>query len=92
MASTDQLLRRADLTAVSRVLDLGCGVATAAVRIARRWAARVTAVDVPPLMLERAEANVTAGHVGRGADVTVTGPFEMMTALGFPPTRASPAA
>jgi SAM-dependent methyltransferase len=62
-ASTDALLSRANLTAQSRVLDVGCGVATTAVEIARRYGAHVTAVDIAPLMLERAEANVAAADV-----------------------------
>ena len=59
-ASTDALLQQAPITDASRVLDVGCGVATTAVEIARRFGAPVTAVDIAPLMLERAEANVAA--------------------------------
>jgi ubiquinone/menaquinone biosynthesis C-methylase UbiE len=62
-ASTESLLRRAEVTASSRVLDVGCGVATTAVEIARRFGAQVTAVDISPVMLERAEANVGAAGV-----------------------------
>jgi SAM-dependent methyltransferase len=62
-ASTDELLARANITADSRVLDVGCGVATTAVEIARRHQAQVTAVDIAPLMLERAQANVAAAHL-----------------------------
>jgi ubiquinone/menaquinone biosynthesis C-methylase UbiE len=58
--STEALLARALITATSRVLDVGCGVATTAIEIARRFSAQVTAVDIAPLMLERAEANVRA--------------------------------
>jgi SAM-dependent methyltransferase len=62
-ASTDALLSRANLTSQSRVLDVGCGVATTAVEIANRHGAHVTAVDIAPLMLERAAANVAAAAV-----------------------------
>src|SRR5581483_380246 len=62
-ASTAALLDRARITADSRVLDVGCGVATTAVEIARRYGAHVTAVDIAPLMLERAQANVSAAAV-----------------------------
>ncbi len=58
-ASTESLLRRASISASSRVLDVGCGVASTAVEIARRHRAAVTAVDLSPLMLERARANAT---------------------------------
>jgi len=62
-ASTEALLRRAQITASSRVLDVGCGVATTAIQIARRHGARVTAADISPLMLQRAEANTRAAGV-----------------------------
>jgi len=55
--STQALLRRAQITGPDRVLDAGCGVATTAIEIARRHGALVTAVDVAPLMLDRARAN-----------------------------------
>jgi SAM-dependent methyltransferase len=45
-ASTQALLRRAQITGPDRVLDVGCGVATTAIEIARRHGALVTAVDV----------------------------------------------
>lgn len=59
-ASTEALLERAGVTSNSRVLDVGCGVATTAVEIARRYGAQVTAIDISPLMLERARANVAS--------------------------------
>ena len=62
-ASTEALLRGAQITASARVLDVGCGVATTAIQIARRHRARVTAADISPLMLERAEANNRAAGV-----------------------------
>jgi SAM-dependent methyltransferase len=62
-ASTQALLARARITATSQVLDVGCGVATAAVEIGRRFGAQVTTVDIAPLMLERAEANVRAASM-----------------------------
>ena len=69
-ASTEALLARAGITESSRVLDVGCGVATTAVEIARRYGARVTAVDISPLMLERAESNVNAAGVASLVMVT----------------------
>jgi len=69
-ASTKALLSRAQITASARVLDVGCGVATTAIEIARRRGARVTAADISPLMLELAEANVQAA--GTADLVTVT--------------------
>jgi SAM-dependent methyltransferase len=69
-ASTEALLAQAQITGTARVLDVGCGVATTAIEIARRHRAQVTAADISPLMLEHAEANAQAAGV---ADlVTVT--------------------
>lgn len=80
------------------VLDIGCGVATTALRLAGECDARVIAADLSPLMLERARRAVrVAGVVDRvevpEADIldqagltelrTDTGPFEMMTPRGF---------
>jgi SAM-dependent methyltransferase len=61
--STETLLGRAEISAESRVLDVGCGVATTALEIARRHRAHVTAVDVAPLMLARAEENARAARL-----------------------------
>lgn len=69
-ASTDALLRRAAITETAKVLDVGCGVGTTALQIADQYGAHVTAVDVAPLMLERASANVDAA--GLADKVTVT--------------------
>ena len=69
-ASTEALLRRAQITGSARVLDVGCGVATTAIQIARRYGARVTAADISPLMLERAEANARAAGVADLVSVT----------------------
>lgn len=77
--STEELLGAAQLTAGQHVLDVGCGVATTAIQIGRRFGARVTAVDIAPIMLERAGANV---HTARLAD-TVAVERGDITALRF---------
>ena len=77
-ASTESLFAQARIGPDDRVLDVGCGVATTAVEIARRFGARVTAADVSPLMLERASANVR--NTKTDARVTV----EVADILGLP--------
>jgi ubiquinone/menaquinone biosynthesis C-methylase UbiE len=62
-AATEQLLRRAAIGPETSVLDVGCGVGTTAVTVAQRFGADVTAVDVAPLMLERAQEAVQAAGV-----------------------------
>jgi SAM-dependent methyltransferase len=56
--STQELFQRADFAPGQEVLDVGCGVGTSAIEIARRYGAHVIAADISPLMLERAQANV----------------------------------
>ena len=66
--ATEQLLAQADLSRNDEVLDIGCGVGTTAIEIARRFGARVTAADISPEMRERALAGVRA----RGLEALVT--------------------
>jgi ubiquinone/menaquinone biosynthesis C-methylase UbiE len=63
-ASTEALLARARVNEGTRVLDVGCGVGTTAIEIAKRYGAKVTAVDISPLMLDRAPTNVKSAGVG----------------------------
>jgi SAM-dependent methyltransferase len=63
-ASTDQLRAWAGLGPKDRVLDIGCGVATTAIRIARQSGATVVAADISPLMRERAAHNVRKADAG----------------------------
>jgi SAM-dependent methyltransferase len=56
--STEELFRLASIQPGHRVLDVGCGVGTTAIQMARRFQATVTAVDISPIMLERAHKNV----------------------------------
>src|SRR5690242_13003689 len=58
-ASTDRLLDWADVQPGERVLDVGCGVGTTAIRLAQECGAEVVAADIAPLMRERAAANVS---------------------------------
>jgi len=55
---TEWLLEWAALQPGERVLHIGCGVGTTAIRIARATSAEVVAVDSSPLMRERVVRNV----------------------------------
>lgn len=61
--ATEQLLKRAAIAEHDAVLDVGCGVATTPITVAKRFGARVTAVDISPLVLERARAAVSDAGV-----------------------------
>jgi len=67
--ATEQLLAAAELRPEHDVLDIGCGVATTAVEIARRFGSRVVAADISIDMRERATANVR--RAGQAARVSV---------------------
>ena len=58
--ATEQLLAQADLEPNHEVLDIGCGVGTTAIEVARRFGARVTAADISADMRERALPSVRA--------------------------------
>ena len=67
--STEELFNLAHLQAGQKALDVGCGVATTAIHMANRFSVSVTAVDISPLMLERARSNVR--HAGLERDIEV---------------------
>jgi ubiquinone/menaquinone biosynthesis C-methylase UbiE len=59
-ASTDRLLEWAGISPGHRVLDIGCGVGTTAIRLAEDHGAHVVAADIAPLMIERTQRNVVS--------------------------------
>ncbi len=67
--STEELFSLATLQAGQKALDVGCGVATTAIQMARRFRVAVTAVDISPLMLERARSNVRRASLERDIEV-----------------------
>jgi SAM-dependent methyltransferase len=74
-ASTDRLLEWAAIAPGRRVLDIGCGVGTTAIRLAQDYGADVVAADIAPLMRERAQGNVAAAGLSgkvrvEAADIT----------------------
>lgn len=78
--STEELLGFAELGPELHVLDVGAGVGTTAIEMARRFGCRVTAVDIDPHMLARAQANVDAARLGQRVTVS----YGDLQALDFP--------
>jgi SAM-dependent methyltransferase len=67
--STEELFQLARINPGDRVLEVGCGVGTTAVEIARRFGARVSAVDVDERMVESTKRNVAAAGLDELIDV-----------------------
>ena len=80
--ATEQLLAEADLAGEHEVLDIGCGVGTTAIEIARRFGARVVAADISVDMRERAAANVRQAGVEGGVSVEAADICELPYADG----------
>jgi SAM-dependent methyltransferase len=67
--STEELFGLAHLQAGQKALDVGCGVGTTAVQMARRFGVAVSAVDISPIMLERARRNVERAGLERAIEL-----------------------
>src|SRR5256885_7300118 len=67
--STEELFDLARLKDGQKALDVGCGVGTTAIQMARRFGAAVTAIDISPMMLELARRNVQRAGLGREVEV-----------------------
>jgi len=67
--STEELFNLAHLQAGQKALDVGCGVGTTAIQLARRFGVTVTAIDISPIMLERARSNVRRAGLERDIEV-----------------------
>src|SRR5438094_1953590 len=67
--STEELFDLAHLQVGQKALDVGFGVGTTAIQMARRFGAAVTAIDISPIMLELARRK--GKRVGLGREIEV---------------------
>jgi len=67
--STEELFSLARLQEGQKVVDVGCGVGTTAIQMARRFGAAVTAIDISPIMLERARRNFRRAGLERNIEI-----------------------
>ena len=68
--STEELFDLARIEPGQRVLEVGCGVGTTAIEIARRFRARVSAVDLDERMVKAAARNVNAANLSGEVEVS----------------------
>ena len=61
--STRKVFKAAEFSRDHEVLEIGCGVGTTAVKVARK-VKRLVAIDIDPAMLERAMARATRSGLG----------------------------
>lgn len=78
--STGEIFTRANLVPGDTVLEVGCGVGTTAIEVARRFGATVTAVDIDEAMVDRAAESVRAAGTEKVVDVRLAD----IQALPFP--------
>jgi SAM-dependent methyltransferase len=67
--STEELFELARIEPGQRVLEVGCGVGTTAIEIARRFRARVCAVDLDQRMVRATERNAAAAGLSDTIEV-----------------------
>lgn len=70
-AATDRLAQLCDITAASRVLEVGCGTGTTACHLAAEVGCTVTGIDLNAQMVERARERAAREQVADRVDVSV---------------------
>ncbi|MHC0037660.1 class I SAM-dependent methyltransferase [Pseudoneobacillus sp. C159] len=57
-ALTKEILEQEGINETSRILDVGCGTGQTAAYLAARFGAKVTAMDINPIMIEKAKSRM----------------------------------
>ncbi|MEM9785893.1 MAG: methyltransferase domain-containing protein [Pseudomonadota bacterium] len=84
LESTDALLSQLDITAETKVLDIGCGLGGTARHIVHRYGAHVTGIDLTPLFVEVGQALNKQVHLDEAIDLQVASAIELpMKDRGF---------
>ena len=84
--ATEELLAEGDFRSEHRVLDIGCGVATTSLEIARRFGSTVIAADISIDIRERANTNVRRAGLNERISVEAAD----ICALPFPRSLLRP--
>ena len=84
-------VRKAGLPSGAAVMDIGCAYGEVSIHLARAFDARVTAVELDPVMAEGAEARIRAAGLSEriavrretsAAALTALPPFDLIVAIG----------
>jgi cyclopropane fatty-acyl-phospholipid synthase-like methyltransferase len=91
MERLEATVRRAGLKTGAAVMDIGCAYGEVSIHLARAFDARVTAVELDPVMAEGAEARVQAAGLSErisvrretsAAALAALPPFDLIVAIG----------
>lgn len=91
MQQLEATARLADLKPDASVMDIGCAYGEVSIRLARAFDARVTAVELDPVMAEGAEARIQAAGLSdritvrqetSAAALAAQPPFDLIVAIG----------
>lgn len=91
MERLEATVRRAGLKPGAAVMDIGCAYGEVSIRLARAFDARVTAVELDPVMAEGAEARIMAAGLSdritlrretSAAALAALPPFDLIVAIG----------
>ena len=91
MERLEATVRRAGLKPGAAVMDIGCAYGEVSIRLARAFDARVTAVELDPVMAEGAEARIMAAGLSdritlrretSAAALAALRPFDLIVAIG----------
>jgi cyclopropane fatty-acyl-phospholipid synthase-like methyltransferase len=91
MERLETTVRQADLVPGAAVMDIGCAYGEVSIHLARAFDARVTAVELDPVMAEGAEARVTAAGLSEritvrretsAAALAALPAFDLIVAIG----------
>ncbi len=91
MDRLDATIRRAGLKADAPVMDIGCAYGEVSIHLARAFDARVTAVELDPVMAEGAKARIAAAGLSdritlrretSAAALAALPPFDLIVAIG----------
>jgi len=81
MATIEAAIRLTGLEPRARAVDVGTGNAAVAIRLARRFGLKVTAIELDPVMADLARTRIEAAGAARDISLAVASAVEVLEAL-----------